>query len=85
MSQNRTPKQNALTVLAFVMTAAVVVLSILQLLDIWESAIDLIIPLLGASQIINALVQWKQSPSMAKVLLASGCLILVISIVVLIL
>ena len=79
------PSPKALTVLAIIMSVIVVVLSVLQILDVWEEAIDLIVPLMGLSQIINAIAQWKQSRQTARIMLACGILILVISVIVLIL
>ena len=82
---SRIPSPKALTLLAISVSVIVVILSELQLADLWEGAIDLIVPLMGLSQILNAVAQWKQSRETAKILLACGILILVISVIVFIL
>lgn len=60
---------------ALVAGIAVIVLAAVQLLDLWEGAINVYMPLLGVINLCHAVGQWKTSRKMA-------CLSLVVAVVI---
>ena len=69
----------AATVLSVVTSALVALLAVLQLLHIWDAAIDVCIPLLGVVDLCHAYLQWNINRKSAYVSLAIAAFIFVCS------
>ncbi len=61
---------------------AVIVLASLQLLGVWEQAINLVAPLMGVVLIIQSIQEWKQHRGVAILGLCAALFIFVCGIVV---
>jgi len=69
-------------VIALIAGVAVIVLAAVQLLDVWEGAINVYMPLLGVINLCHAVGQWKTSRKMAYLSLAVAVVIFLCSAVV---
>ena len=61
---------------------AAAVLAILQLLNVWEQAANMYVPLLGVTNLCQAYLQWKTSRKVAYVCLAAAVFIFACAFVV---
>ena len=59
-----------------VLSVVIITLAALQLLDIWEDAIDWCIPLLGVLELIQAAGEWKRNRGAAMLSLGVAVFIL---------
>lgn len=48
-----------LTIIGFVISVLVIILSMLQIFDIWDRAINIFEPLLGVMMLIQTIENWK--------------------------
>ena len=64
-----------ITVFSVIVSLAVVMLAVLQILDIWTQAINLCIPLMGVNMLCQTYVQWNTSRKTAYFSL--GCAVFV--------
>lgn len=59
--------EKVLWILQMAISVAVIILVILKLCDIYAEALNWAVPLLGLTQVIMGLQEWKQSKSMALI------------------
>ena len=59
-----------------VLSVVIITLAALQLLDVWEDAIDWYIPLLGVLELIQAAGEWKRNRGAAMLSLGVAVFIL---------
>ena len=64
-----------ITVFSVIVSLAVVMLAVLQILDIWTQAINLCIPLMGVNLLCQTYMQWNTSSKTAYFSL--GCAVFV--------
>lgn len=60
-----TLRNKIMLIFRIVASACVVVLSILQLTDVWEQAIHLTMPLMGSVLLVQSIQEWKQQRGIA--------------------
>ena len=68
-------KDRTLTVLGLIISVAVIVLAALQLLNVWDKAINVFEPLLGVLMIIQAIQNWNRSRKVAVLCLVAAAVI----------
>lgn len=73
------------TICSIIVAAAVVILAILQIFDVWSSAAHLYIPMMGVNLLLQAYTQWKSNRSVAIFSLCAAGFIFVCTAVILIL
>ena len=56
-----TSHEKIMLVARIVLSVVIITLAALQLLDIWEGAMDCYIPLIGAFMLIQAMGEWKRN------------------------
>lgn len=59
--------EKILLVLQIVVSAVVLLISLLVVLDVWDSGLRLAVPLLGALQLISGFREWKHRKAMAVI------------------
>ena len=82
---NMTTRDRIINVLIIVLSVAVIVLAALQLLGIWEDAINVYEPLIGIVLLLQAIYHWKKNRSVAIISLCAAGFILTCAIVILVL
>jgi len=82
---NMTTQDRIINVLIIVLSVAVIVLAALQLLGIWEDAINVYEPLIGIVLLLQAIYHWKKNRSVAIISLCAAGFILTCAIVILVL
>ena len=60
------------TVISILSGLSVIVLSLLQMSDIWDQAINVCVPLMGVTMLCQAYLQWKTSKAVAYVSLGTA-------------
>lgn len=73
----------ALTVISFLISIAVILLSLLQIFNIWDKAINIFEPLLGVLMLIQAIGNWKTNKSTAYLSVFVAVIIFVAAIFIL--
>ncbi len=73
---------NIIAVFLIIICVAVIILSVLQIFDIWDGAINILVPLLGLNQLGMAYAQWKPNRKIAYFSLGCAVFILICSVVV---
>lgn len=81
--QNRnTISDTAMSIIRIVASLGVIICSLLQLFDVWENAVNISIPLIGAVLLIQAIQEWKKQRGIAIFCLCSAAIVLICTIVV---
>ena len=70
-------------VVSIVSGVAVIALAAVQLLDVWEGAINIYMPLLGVINLCNAVTEWQRSRRRAYMTLGVAVFIFICSAIVL--
>lgn len=79
----RTLQLKALTIIGAVISIAVIILSLMQIFNVWDEAINIFEPLLGALMIIQAIENWKTNRSTAYFSLFVAIFIFIVAIIIL--
>ena len=74
----------AVTIISVLASISVVILAILQMLDVWEQAINVFVPLLGVINLCQAYMQWESSRKLAYFSLGTAVFIFICAIIILI-
>ena len=74
----------AVTIISVLASLSVVILAILQMLDVWEQAINVFVPLLGVINLCQAYMQWESSRKLAYFSLGTAVFIFICAIIILI-
>lgn len=70
------------TVVSLLSALSVIVLAVLQLLDIWNEAIDVCVPMMGVTMLCQAYTQWNSSRKVAFFSIGTAVFIFLCSIAV---
>ncbi len=70
------------TVISILASLSVIVLAVLQMLDIWDQAINIYVPLMGITLLCQAYMQWNTSRKVAYFSIGSAAFIFICAIVV---
>ncbi len=77
-------KQKTLAgIIGLAVSVAIIVLSLLQLFNIWDNAINVFEPLVGILMLIQALENWKTNKAVAYFSLFVAIFVLIVSIIIL--
>ena len=80
---NKTLPFKILTIFGIIISITVIVLSLLQIFNIWDKAINVFEPLLGVLMIIQAIENWKTHKALAYYSLFVAFFIFVVAIIIL--
>ena len=81
--KNRRPWHAVLVMIVSIVTSiAIIVFACLQLTGKWESATNVVVPLLGVSTLCQAYTPWEKSRKIAYFSIGTAIFILICSIVV---
>ena len=72
--------EKALYVLSNICSISIIIFVCTQILGIWKTEADVIVPLLGVSMLIQSVQNWKKNKEVAKGSLLAVILVLVFSI-----
>lgn len=72
-----------LTIIGAIISIAVIILSLMQIFNVWDKAINIFEPLLGALMIIQAIENWKTNRSTAYFSLFVAIFIFIVAIIIL--
>ncbi len=75
-------KEKVFSIIRIVICLAVIVIAALQLLDIWENAINFALPLMAIVMVFQTIQFWKSSRVTAIISLCSAVVIAICSIVI---
>ena len=76
--------EKVLSILGLICSLSIIILAALQILDIWNTAINLFEPLLGVLMVIQTIEHWKKNRKVALISLGAAIFIFFISIFVLV-
>ena len=82
---NMTTRDRIINALIIILSVAVIVLAALQLLGIWEDAINVYEPLIGVVLLLQAKLFWKQNRKIAVFQLLTAVFVFACAIVILVL
>ena len=82
---NMTTQDRIINVLIIILSVAVIALATLQLLGIWEDAINVYEPLIGVVLLLQAKLFWKKNRTVAMINLCAAGFVFACAIVILIL
>ena len=74
--------QKVVTIISILASLSVVVLTVLQIFDIWEQAINVFMPLMGVTMLCQSYMQWNNSRKVAYFSIGTAAFIFICSIVV---
>lgn len=77
------PANKSATAATFILSAAVIVLAVLQLTGVWDKAINVFEPLLGALMLIQAAQNWKKNRTAAVLCLVGAIFVFIAGILIL--
>lgn len=72
-----------MTVISFIISITVIILSFMQIFDIWDKAINIFEPLLGALMLIQTIENWKTNRLTAYFSLFVAIFIFIVAIIIL--
>ena len=76
-------KDRTLTILALIISAAVIALAVLQLTGVWDKAINVFEPLLGVLMIIQTIQHWNKNRGAAILCLVAAVLVFLAGLLIL--
>lgn len=79
----KTLSLKVLTIIGAIISIAVIILSLMQIFNVWDKAINIFEPLLGALMIIQAIENWKTNRSTAYFSLFVAIFIFIVAIIIL--
>ena len=65
-----------------ILSASIVLLSLLQLMDVWNNALNVVVPLMGVLMIVQAVQEWKHHRISALISLFAAAFVFTTSIAV---
>lgn len=74
--------KSKLSIVRIIISVAIVVLALLQLLNVWENAAYVYIPLMGIMMVIQGIQEWKRSRGLAIFSLCTAAFMFVCTFVV---
>lgn len=80
--KEQTTLNKILSIARMIGSVATVALAVMQLLGVWNGAINLFIPLMGIVMLLQAAQEWKQNPGVAKFSLGTGLFIMACAVAV---
>ena len=83
--KNMTTRDRIINALIIILSVAVIVLAALQLLGIWEDAINVYEPLIGVVLLLQAIYHWKKNRKIAVVQLCAAGFVFICVFVILVL
>ena len=72
-----------LTIVGLIISVTIIVLSFIQIFNVWDKAINVFEPLLGVLMIIQAIENWKANKSIAYFSLFVAIFIFIVAIIIL--
>lgn len=72
-----------LTIFGLIISVTIVVLSFIQIFNVWDNAINVFEPLLGVLMIIQAIENWKSNKTIAYFSLFVAVFIFIVAIIIL--
>lgn len=72
-----------LTILGLIISVTIIVLSFIQIFNVWDKAINVFEPLLGVLMMIQAIENWKANKSKAYFSLFVAIFIFIVAIIIL--
>ena len=72
--------EKVLSVLSYISSISIIIFVCTQILGVWKTEADVIVPLLGASMLIQSIQNWKKNKEVAKGSLLAAILALGFSI-----
>ena len=72
-----------MTIIGFIISITVIILSLIQIFDTWDKAINIFEPLLGVLMLIQTIENWKTNRSTAYFSLFVAIFIFIVAIIVL--
>lgn len=72
-----------LTIVGLIISVTIIVLSFIQIFNVWDNAINVFEPLLGVLMIIQAIENWKANKSIAYFSLFVAVFIFIVAIIIL--
>ncbi len=70
------------TTVSILASLSIVVLTVFQLFDIWNQAVNICVPLMGVTMLCQAYIQWNTSRKVAYFSIGTAVFILICAIVV---
>ena len=83
--KNMTTQDRIINALIIILSVAVIALAALQLLGIWEDAINVYEPLIGVVLLLQAIYHWKKNRSVAIISLCAAGFVFICAFVILVL
>ena len=80
--KDATPLYRAVTVISVAVSLSVVVLALLVMFDVWQSAINICVPLMGATMLCQAYMQWNTSRKVAYFSIGSAAFVFICAVIV---
>ena len=74
--------QKVVTIISILASLSVVVLAVLQIFDIWDQAINIIMPLMGVTMLCQSYMQWNTSRKVAYFSIGTAAFIFICAIIV---
>ncbi|MCM1370660.1 MAG: hypothetical protein NC181_02050 [Clostridium sp.] len=81
--EQKTLFMKILTIVGFIISASVIILSFLQIFDIWDKAINIFEPLLGVLMLIQTIENWNSNKKTAYYSLFVAIFIFIVAIFIL--
>lgn len=72
-----------LTIVGFIISIAIMILSFLQVFNVWDKAINIFEPLLGVLMLIQTVENWKKNRTTAYFSLFVAIFIFIVAIIIL--
>jgi len=69
-------------VISILVSLSAVVLAVLQIFDVWDQAINIIMPLMGVTMLCQAYMQWNTSRKVAYFSIGTAAFIFICAIIV---
>lgn len=70
------------TIISILASLSVVALSVLQMFDIWNQAINICVPLMGITMLCQAYIQWNTSRKVAYFSIGTAVFVFICAIIV---
>ncbi len=74
--------RTAVVALSIIASVAVIVLAVLQIVGVYDRAINILVPLMGVTQLCQAYLQWNSSRKVAYFSLGTAIFIFICAIIV---
>ncbi len=71
-----------ITVISLLTSSSVLVLGVLQILNVWDKAINVAVPLMGVTMLCQAYTMWNKSRKVAYISIGAAAFIFICAILV---